>query len=300
MSNLILVFVCLLLGLLFQRLKRFPENSADVLNVYVIFVALPALVLNEIARLTLDLKALLPIVIAWLVMASGAGLTWLIAQRLKWSRSLTGAMVLLVGLGNTGFVGIPLIEAHLGRDAIPYAILYDQFGTFLALNTVGIAVAGYYSAMTSEGKKPSIVRNILGFPPFLALMVALILKFTGYPEWLLAILPRLANTLVPVVMVAVGFQWRLRLARDQMTPLAIALLLILFVEPVLACVLVSVLGLQGLIAHVIVLEASMPAMISAGVLAMSYNLESKLVSAIVGYSLMLSLVTVWLWKLFLS
>lgn len=52
--------------------------------------------------------------------------------------------MLTVPLVNAGFVGIPLIEALLGTDAVPYAILYDQFGTFLALNTYGILVAAYY------------------------------------------------------------------------------------------------------------------------------------------------------------
>ena len=40
----------------------------------------------------------------------------------------------------------------------------------------------------------------------------------------------------------------------------------------------------------------MPAMISAGVLAMSYNLLPRLAASLVGYSLLLSLFTVWLWR----
>ena len=92
---------------MFQRIKQFPQNSAAVLNTYVIYVALPALVLNEIPKLELDHRALLPILMAWAVMVFSAGLTFLTARLLKWPRPVTGAMLLVVTLGNTGFVGIP-------------------------------------------------------------------------------------------------------------------------------------------------------------------------------------------------
>lgn len=298
MINLYLVFSCLFLGLLFQRVKQFPENSAAVLNSYVIYIALPALVLYEIPRLELDHRALILVVIAWLVMIFGAVITLMIAKFLHWSKPVTGGLLLVITLGNTGFVGFPLVEAHLGRDAVPYAILYDQFGTFLALNTLGIVIANVYSGGHSSIK--TIGMNILKFPPFIALCLAFGLRFFEYPQGLSDVLHRLALTLVPVVMVAVGMQWKLRLQRENISPLLIALLLILFVEPGFAWILTHLFGLNGLIAQAIVLEAAMPAMISAGVLATAYNLAPQLSSSIVGYSLMLSLGSLFLWKFLIS
>ena len=298
MSNLSLVFICLLLGLAFQRIKRFPQDAAVSLNAYVIYVALPALVLDAIPKLVLDRRALMLVVAAWLVMIFSALLVFSLSKWRRWSRSVTGALMLVVTLGNTGFVGIPLIEAHLGSGAIPYAVLYDQFGTFLALNTFGIAVAGYYSEQ--EGPKTSLWKNILSFPAFIALLLAFVMRFVGYPHWLAEVLPRIASTLVPVVMVAVGLQWRLRLERKHVGPVLLAIALILFIEPAFAWALVTLVGANGLAAHVVVLEAAMPAMISASVLAVAHQLEPRLASAIVGYSLMLSLLTVWLWRLLIG
>lgn len=284
--------------MLFQRIKQFPENSALVLNNYVIYVALPALLLHEIPKLVLDHRALILVMIAWLVMIFSAVLTLFIARFLHWSRAVTGALLLVITLGNTGFVGYPLVEAHLGRDALPYAILYDQFGTFIALNTLGIAIASFYSGNKTSIKTIGI--NIIKFPPFIALCFAFAFSFFSYPQWLSDILPRLASTLVPVVMVAVGLQWKLRMARNNLSPLLIALLLILFIEPGFAWLLTHLFNLDGLIAHTIVLEAAMPAMISAGVLATAYNLAPQLASSIVGYSLMFSLGSLWLWKFLIT
>jgi predicted permease len=290
MSNIAVVVIALIIGLLLQRAKRFPENAASTLNLYVIYVALPALILAEIPKLSFSHEALIPVVASWVIMLLSALLTWCTARLMKWSRALTGALMLLVPLGNTGFVGIPLIEAHLGSKAIPYAILYDQLGTFVALNTYGIVVACYYSSGSTSAVK--ILRSILIFPPFIALTLAF-----AYPEWLAEALARISSTLVPVVMVAVGLQWRLTLSPEYLSPLVVGLLYILLVSPALVLLGLWLLGIEGLVAQVVILEAAMPAMISAGVLAISHNLVPRFASSLVGYSLLIGLVSVWLWRL---
>ena len=296
MTNLLLVFICLCLGLLCRRSTQFPDNSATILNNYVIFVALPALILKEIPSLSMNSEALLPVMMAWGVMLVATIAVLLCARFFSWSRSLTGAMLLVCVLGNTSFVGLPLLEAHLGAAAIPYGILYDQLGTFLALNTFGIAVASLCSD-GNTGINPALFTKILRFPPFIALLLAFLLRPFEYPAWCFEILSRLASTLVPVVMVAVGLQWQLRPERKQLLPLALALFIILIFKPAFSFGVLKGLGFEGFVAQVVVLEAAMPAMISAGALAVSHNLAPRLAASIVGYSLLFSLGSVWLWKI---
>lgn len=294
MSNLAVILICLTIGLLLQTNRRLPDTFASSLNTYVVFVALPALILSEIPHLTLDRQAALPILFAWVLMGATALLVWVIAQYANWSRPVVGALMLIVPLGNTGFLGIPLIEALLGNDAVPYAILYDQCGSFIALNTYGSFVAAYYSGGATSWK--NLGRVIVTFPPFVALMVAFISLPLHYSEWLASALQRISSTLVPVVMVAVGIQWRLRLDRTIIAPLAVGLLVSLVVTPLFAWGLLQLFGIHNSAAQVIVLEAAMPAMISAGVIAINYQLAPRLASSLVGYSLLLSLFTVWAWK----
>lgn len=297
MSNIAVVVIALIIGLLLRESKRFPENAAATLNLYVIYVALPALVLAEIPKLTFNHEALIPVVAAWVIMLFSALLTWITARAMGWSREITGALMLMIPLGNTGFVGIPLIEAHLGSEAIPYAILYDQLGTFVALNTYGVIVACYYSAGSTSATK--ILRSIMVFPPFIALILALVTNMLVYPDWLAAALARISSTLVPVVMVAVGLQWRLTLSAEYVSPLAVGLIYILLVTPAIAYGGLWLFGTDGLAAQVVILEAAMPAMISAGVLAMTHNLAPRFASSMVGYSLLIGLVSVWVWRLFI-
>lgn len=303
MSNLLLAIICLALGKLLQRVRQFPESSAQALNAYVIYIALPALILVQIPKVPLNSAVVAPVLFAWLIMSFSAAVTWTCARTLRWPPAITGALLLVTILGNTTFIGLPLIEAHLGAQALPYAILYDQLGTFLALNTVGIAIASHYSRAASQTasdaspKREPLWQKILKFPPFGALFVGFALNFMAVPLYIEEVLERLAATLVPVVMVAVGLQWKLRIERKEYPFILFALVFILLIKPLFALMLLLPLTIDPLIARTIVLEAAMPAMISTGALALMYQLAPRLVSTIIGYSLMLAFVTVWLWKL---
>lgn len=298
MSNILVAIICLAIGKLLQNARQFPASSAQVLNAYVIYVALPALILVQIPAVAFGVHMLAPVFIAWLVMGVSVVATWLISRYFRWGPAVTGALLLVITLGNTGFIGIPLIEAHLGVEAIPYAILYDQFGTFLALNTLGIAIASRY-AQTPYARSGPLWLTIMKFPPFVALLLglALMLAAIPMPAVLVDVLGRLAATLVPIVMVAVGLQWRLRVDRAETGLIAFALVFILVIKPLLALVLVKGMGFEPIVAKTIVLEAAMPAMISTSALALTYGLAPRLVSTIIGYSLMLAFLTVWIWSL---
>lgn len=72
MGNLFVILICLVIGLLLQKDRRLPDSLAPSLNTYVIYVALPALILFEIQHLVLDARAFLPVIFAWLMMFSSA------------------------------------------------------------------------------------------------------------------------------------------------------------------------------------------------------------------------------------
>jgi malate permease and related proteins len=97
-------------------------------------------------------------------------------------------------------------------------------------------------------------------------MLAFVTLPLQFPDIFSNVLQRISSTLVPVVMVAVGLQWRLRLEREMIAPLALGLLATLVLTPLFAWGLLSFFEINNLAAQVVVLEAAMPAMISAGVL----------------------------------
>jgi predicted permease len=101
----------------------------------------------------------------------------------------------------------------------------------------------------------------------------------------------LASTLVPLVMIAVGFQLKLKLSRAVTAQLSIGLLIKLIVAPVAAFFLCKIAGLDGKIVQVSIFEAGMPPMVSAGALAILGKLSPTLTAALVGIGLLLSFAT---------
>ena len=68
-------------------------------------------------------------------------------QILKVTPPATGGLILVVGLGNTYFVGVPMIETFYGAPLkCSIGGLMRQLGTYLVLSTLGIAVAALYSS----------------------------------------------------------------------------------------------------------------------------------------------------------
>lgn len=293
-----LILFMLALGMLFARLKALPANAAETLNRVVLYVCLPAAVLTYVPRLHLDPSLLGLVATPWLLALATFALVWLADRWLGFRRDEYAVLLLCVALGNSSFIGYPMVRALLGDQALPYAVVYDQFGTFVLLSTFGLYILARYSGdmPPSAGE---ILRRIVKFPPLWALVFGLTLMPEHPPAWIGAGLQRLSDAMLPLVMLAVGFSIQLRLPRDEVRPLAVGLTLKLLAMPLLALPLSWAFGLHGQMLQVNVLESAMPTMITAAALAISHNLAPRLAAALVGYGILLSLATLpaWAWLL---
>jgi len=293
-----LILTMLALGMLFARLKVLPANAAETLNLVVLYVCLPAAVLIYVPRLHVDVTLAGVIVTPWLLAVATVLLVALATRLFAFRRDETAVLLLCVALGNTSFIGYPMVRALLGEQALPYAVVYDQFGTFVLLSTFGLYVLARYGGDAPPTAR-QIVLRIAKFPPVWALLLGLTLMPEQPPAWIAAALQKLADALLPLVMLAVGLSIQLKLPRDEVKPLATGLLLKLVVMPALALPLALLFGMQGAMLRVNVLESAMPTMITAGALAIAHNLAPRLAAALVGYGILLSLITLpaWVWVL---
>ncbi|HGK7305285.1 TPA: AEC family transporter [Stenotrophomonas maltophilia] len=293
-----LILAMLGLGMLFARLRALPDNAAETLNKVVLYVCLPAAVLTYVPRLQLDASLLGLMATPWLLMLATWALVSLATRVFGFARDVHAVLLICVALANSSFIGYPMVRALLGDAALPYAVVYDQFGTFLLLSTFGLLVLARYS-----GDRPPTALQVLGrigrFPPLWALLFALLLMPAQPPSWIGTALKQLGDAMLPLVMLAVGLSIQLRLRSEELRPLAVGLLLKLLVLPALALPLSWALGMQGLMLKANVLESAMPTMITAAALAISHRLAPRLAAALVGYGIVLSLVTLpaWMWVL---
>ena len=294
MPNLILLVVCFVLGVLLRRLGRLPDATPSVLNAFIINVSLPALTLLYVHELPLDRSLAFPTAMAWVLFGLGVIFFVTLGRAAGWSRGTIGGLILVGGLANTSFLGLPMIEAFYGEEHLGLGILIDQLGTYMVLSTLGILIAVTCAAGATS--PAAIARKIGKFPPFQAVLLALALKPLEYPEGLEVVLSKLGATLAPLALVSVGYQLRLAELRGKLAALSAGLAFKLVMGPALIMGLFAgALGASGPTIQVTIFEAAMAPQIGASIVALEHKLDPPLVTLMVGLGIPLSFVTLPVW-----
>jgi predicted permease len=299
MNNYALMVCCFVVGLLLRHFKRLPENAASTLNGFVVNVALPALTLAYVHGLTIDTALIVPALMAWVLFGFGCAFFWLLAKVAGFNRATTGGLMLTGGLANTSFLGLPMIETFYGRSYLGLGILMDQVGSYLVLSTLGVLVASIYSS-DSKVNARVIGRKIVTFAPFQAFIVAIILSPVSYPEWLNDLFLRLGGTVVPLTLISVGMQLRLSQLAGKKIALSAGLGFKLLLGPLLVLLLFAgVIGTTGMAMQVTAFESAMAPMIGASIVAMDHDLDTSLVTLMVGIGIPMSFLTLPIWAFML-
>jgi malate permease and related proteins len=294
--QLVLVLIALAGGYLSRRLARFPENASDVLNRFVIDVCVPASILLLLPTLKMRWDVLLLVITPWTLALLTLLLTRYCSRLFRLDIPTSAAVLLCVALGNTSFLGFPLCSALLGKQSIALAAVYDQLGNFLLLCTLAPWVLARASGTRAQTLGETL-RKVASFPPFIALLIAMLPL--PQPAWLSSVFSQLSAALVPVAMFAVGLRLRITPPRQRVA-FGLGLFLKLGLMPLCALGIALLFGATGQVRAVAVLEAAMPASITAGALAISAGIAPELAAALVGWGILLAPLTVPAWAALLS
>jgi len=289
-----LILVCLVIGIVLRATGRLPDGSSRVLTGWVINVALPAAAFESIERLTFHRDWWLAAATPWIGVAVAIAVLVPLGHLFHWSRQRTGALLLVAGWGNTSFVGLPMIAAFPGEQWLGLGVVIDLCGSYLALSTVGIAIA----TIAGEGRFDwrMVLKRIATFPPFLAVILAFATNQFDRPAWLSEIFSTLAHTLTPIALAAVGFALQPKHITGRLSALSVGLVFRLLIAPL------ALLGIYSLlhqtsdpVAKVALLEMAMPPMVGASIIAADNDLEPDLVALVLGIGVPLSMLTAWAW-----
>jgi hypothetical protein len=264
-------------------------DDARPLNTLLIWVAMPALIFTTVRREAFDASmAALPVV-AWAVVAVGLALAWALARALKLEGPSAGAFILAAVFGNTAYIGYPVASALLGDAGLVRAIFSDIFGNTLAVLTVGTLVASRYGA---GEVKVNALKELVTFPPFIALALALISRSAPVPTGVTSWLEALGTLVVPVVMISVGLTLKPRAITGHLKTVGVLAAVRLLVLPLAALALGSLVLADQASVRIAVLEAGVPTMMFTMIMGLRFKLDMDLIASAILLTMMGAVVTI--------
>jgi len=294
------LFSLVLLGWLVARWRPLPLEGLAWLNLFILYLALPALFFRLLARTPLTEFAngafLLRTTLATLlVFALGFAIARLARRgdtRVATIQGFAGAY------GNIGYMGPPLAIAAFGPAAgVPVALVFCfdnalHFTLAPLLMTLGDPARSEASGASIATLLGGIARQIVTHPFILATMAGMLAAAVRWqpPGPVDALLLSLSNAAAPCALFAMGVTAALRPLRRVPPELLWLVPIKLLVHPALVYALLAPLpALEPVWLHAAVLLAALPSATNVFVLAQQYGVWEERASSAVVLSTLLSI-----------
>ena len=266
------IAIYLLFGYLFKII--FQDNSKQLVD-FIIYFSLPAIVFSKIYPLSLDTKILWLILMFMGIIFFNLFLSYTIGKMMRLSRVTLATFMIMATFGNTSFIGFSYIDAFYGQDYIVYGVIYDIFGSFLLLVSVGMIIITWGS-----GRKNSVLnisKSIFLFPPMIMFIITIFAKNFEIPKFLIYTSTNLGATLVPIAMIAIGMKLELKHIFTKLHIVTVAVVLKMLIVPIIVLFVFKYFyGIDETWIKVTIIEVAMPPMTMAAVLAIKGGLDEKI------------------------
>jgi malate permease and related proteins len=254
----------------------------------VFYVFSPVLLFDLLIQNQLKLaEAAIVIAFALSFILTIGALTYVLGMSLKLERPALVAILITTMFANTGNYGLPLVSFAFGERALPYA------GIYFATTTLLFYTLGVFLASLGHMSLKEAILGLFRIPPLYAVLLAILINTFNIeiPVPVARAVELAAGGTIPLMLILLGVQLTQVEFSGHQRALQLSVALRLVVAPLAALLFAGLFGLQDVSRQASVTQASMPSMVSATVLATEYNLDSRLVTAVVFVSTLLSPLT---------
>lgn len=255
--------------------KIFIKDNSKELVDFVIYFSLPAMIFIKIHPLTLDFNIIHLVCMFNTIILANLLLSYGIGKLFNLDKKTLATFMVVATFGNTSFIGFSYIDAFYGEDYVVYALIYDLFGSFLLVVSLGVFVINWGSGESVKMK--TIFKSVLFFPPIVMFFITLFAKLLPIPNFMMNTAQTIGATLVPLAMIAIGMKLEIKNIFYKIKVTSLALFLKMILMPILVMILFSVFyTLDDTWSKVTILEVAMPPMTTAVILAIKGGLDERL------------------------
>ncbi|MDW0117482.1 AEC family transporter [Sporosarcina thermotolerans] len=282
------------IGAIIGKVTRVTVESKQLLVIIILNIALPSIILNGIFSIEMNdllLSKMLTIFIMSIIFnALGIGLGWISAVLLGFREMNAKLIAILAGLGNTGFIGIPLCATLFGPTGGLLAAIFDA-GLDVIVFTLVVVLLNKNGGFTLKGLKAII--NL----PIIAIVVGIAIAITGYEPPLLVknLIATFAGLAAPLAMIYIGLLIATLSKKKKAISLrfiSISLLMKLLVFPLMMIIVLQVIPITEDLKLVALVQVSMPTFMLATILFARYDHDEETAVMTTVYSTMFSLITI--------
>ena len=188
-----------------------------------------------------------------------------------------GSFLLASMVGNTGYVGYPVILAILGQQYFAWALFYDLLGTMFGAYGLGVVMAARFG---SNGRlRPDLTRTMLTNPALWSFALALTSREIPFPAPIEWGLPKAAWMAIALSLVLIGMRLSQLSSWRGLPHVWISLAIKMLLVPLILGYALQFLGLSGAPRLVIVLQMAMPPAFATLILGEAFHLDRDLTVA---------------------
>ena len=287
-QQIVILFIMIAVGYVCSKRGILSPSTIKELSKFIIYVVTPCIVVESFHR-PFDSAMLGKIGIVCAAAVGAHLLNIILSRALIRDKEQNRRVVYQFAtiFSNCGFMGLPLQHAILGSDGVFYGAI------FIAIFNVFTWTYGFI-LMGNKGQKVE-VKKLLFNPGILGVTAGFIIFITSFqiPHLLLVPIKSFAALNTPLPMVVVGYYLSqitsLKVLEDK--NLVITTAVKLLISPLLALLILYLMGIRGLLLTSVIISASAPSAANTVMFSVLFDRDTKLAVTLVSLSTLLSLFT---------
>jgi len=266
-------------------------RSEPTMLIKILFYLLgPALVFRSIYTSEISIGSAVSIgVFVLLLQVTMFGISHVVGRLRGWDGDTQDSGTLVLTFANCGNYGLPVLLFAFGEQAFAFGIVFVLISIMMH-GTLGIGVASWHKgAPWYRG-----LTQVLKTPYLYAFLLAMLLRTMSVdlPLSIFRAVDLLATAAIPGQLLMLGIQLsRVRLHHFGADSMLLSVMK-LTIPPLLGWGLTLLLGIDGLLQSILIVEAGMPSAVNALILATNYRRNTELAATTVFVSTVLSLGTI--------
>jgi predicted permease len=279
----------------FLLVKILPPRWPEYLGSFLFWVGIPLAILSFIRRAELSSSLWVAGFVAWGALLSGFVLaSFWYRKVMPLSEKTTQTLILSAGIGNTGFVGFPILLALVDVKYFGWAVVYDLWGTALGGYGLGPVLSGSWQGQSMNGQK--LAHSLLSNPVLLSFAFALLTIDVPLPATLETTLQIAGSAAIDGSLLLLGMRLGQVKRWGSLLEVFPALLIKMLLVPLTVWAILLLFRFSGPILTTLVLQSAMPPAFATLVIAENYDQDRLLAVTAIAAGMGFLAITLPLWN----